>query len=119
MRRLVTCTDFVILNCLLLVYTEYGTQITPDYFDTATKITFFVANVALFLSEYNYFNYHSCKKDRFPPGFETDIMSGGIYRISVLCLCKTAQSWRPDVLFCSYLWRIILFLPDSFKTLRT
>lgn len=53
-RRLVTCTDFVILNCLLLVYTEYGTQIIPDYFDTATKITFFVANVALFLSEYNY-----------------------------------------------------------------
>lgn len=36
-------------------------------------------------------------------------MSGGIYRISVLCLCKTAQSWRSDVLFCSYLWRIIYF----------
>lgn len=53
-RRMVTCADFVILNCLLLVYTEYGTQIIPDYFDTATKITFFVANVALFLSEYNY-----------------------------------------------------------------
>lgn len=53
-RRLVTCADFVILNCLLLVYTEYGTQITPDYFDAATKITFFVANVALLLSEYNY-----------------------------------------------------------------
>lgn len=53
-RRLVICADFVILNCLLFVYTEYGTQIIPDYFDAATKITFFVANVALFLSEYNY-----------------------------------------------------------------
>ncbi len=36
-RRLVTCTDFVILNCLLLVYTEYGSQITPDYFDTGNE----------------------------------------------------------------------------------
>lgn len=53
-RRLVICTDFVILNCLLLLFIKYGSQIIPAYFELATKITFFVANAALFLSEYNY-----------------------------------------------------------------
>ena len=53
-RRLVMCTDFVLLNCLLLLFTKFEAQMIPDYFDHATKITFFVANVALFLSEYNY-----------------------------------------------------------------
>lgn len=53
-KRLVTCADFIILNIVLLVYKEYGPEFTPDYFDSATKITFFVANVALFLGEYFY-----------------------------------------------------------------
>lgn len=53
-RRLVICADFVILNCLLLLFTKYGSQIIPTYFEQATKITFFVANAALFLSEYYY-----------------------------------------------------------------
>ena len=53
-RRLVMTADFVILNCILLAYTEFGSQLIPTYFDTATKITFFVANAALFLSEYFY-----------------------------------------------------------------
>ncbi len=53
-RRLVITADFVILNCVLLAYTEFGSQLIPDYFDTATKITFFVANFALFISEYFY-----------------------------------------------------------------
>ena len=53
-KRLVTCTDFIILNIVLLVYKEYGPEFTPDYFDSATKITFFVANAALFLGEYFY-----------------------------------------------------------------
>lgn len=53
-KRLVMCTDFIILNIVLLAYKEYGPEFTPDYFDSATKITFFVANVALFLGEYFY-----------------------------------------------------------------
>lgn len=53
-KRLVTCTDFIILNIVLLVYKEYGPEFTLDYFDSATKITFFVANAALFLGEYFY-----------------------------------------------------------------
>ena len=53
-RRLVIFADFAILNCILLAYTKYGEQQIPEYFDQATKITFFVANAALFLSEYFY-----------------------------------------------------------------
>lgn len=39
-KRLVMCTDFIILNIVLLAYKEYGPEFTPDYFDSATKITF-------------------------------------------------------------------------------
>lgn len=53
-KRLVMCTDFIILNIVLLAYAKYGPEFTPDYFDSATKITFFVANAALFLGEYFY-----------------------------------------------------------------
>ena len=53
-KRLVMCTDFIILNIVLLAYAKYGPELTPDYFDSATKITFFVANAALFLGEYFY-----------------------------------------------------------------
>lgn len=51
-RRLVIGADFVILNIVLLFYTQYGQELIPAYFDKATKITFFVANAALFLGEY-------------------------------------------------------------------
>ena len=53
-KSLVMCTDFIILNIVLLAYAKYGPEFTPDYFDSATKITFFVANAALFLGEYFY-----------------------------------------------------------------
>lgn len=53
-RRLVIGADFVILNIVLLFYTQYGQELIPAYFDQATKITFFVANAALFLGEYFY-----------------------------------------------------------------
>lgn len=53
-RRLVIGADFVILNIVLLFYTQYGQELIPAYFDEATKITFFVANAALFLGEYFY-----------------------------------------------------------------
>ena len=53
-RRLVTCMDIVILNVLLFAYTKYGAELVPDYFEEATKITAFVANAALLLSEYYY-----------------------------------------------------------------
>ena len=53
-RRLVIGADFVILNIVLLFYTQYGQELIPAHFDKATKITFFVANAALFLGEYFY-----------------------------------------------------------------
>lgn len=51
-RRLVIVADFVILNLVLFAYMKWGRQLVPDYFDQATKITFFAANAALFLGEY-------------------------------------------------------------------
>lgn len=65
-RRLVTGADFVILNIVLLFYTQYGQELIPAYFDKATKITFFVANAALFLGEYFYSTIIHVRKIGFP-----------------------------------------------------
>lgn len=46
--------DFIILNCLLLGFINIEFIHVPDYLDLKTKITFFIANVALAIGEYNY-----------------------------------------------------------------
>lgn len=53
-RRLVVLVDFIILNCLLLGFINFEFIHVPDYLDLKTKITFFIANVALAIGEYNY-----------------------------------------------------------------
>lgn len=53
-RRLVVLVDFIILNCLLLGFINIEFIHVPDYLDLKTKITFFIANVALAIGEYNY-----------------------------------------------------------------
>lgn len=53
-RRLVVLVDFIILNCLLLGFINIEFIHVPDYLDQKTKITFFIANVALAIGEYNY-----------------------------------------------------------------
>ena len=53
-RQLVILTDFIILNLVLTVFYTYDKELLPEYFDSATKITIFVANVALFCGEYFY-----------------------------------------------------------------
>lgn len=53
-RRLVVLVDFIILNCLLLGFINFEFIHVPDYLDLKTKITFYIANVALAIGEYNY-----------------------------------------------------------------
>lgn len=53
-RRLVVLVDFIILNSLLLGFINIEFIHVPDYLDLKTKITFFIANVALAIGEYNY-----------------------------------------------------------------
>lgn len=53
-RRLVIIADFFILNCLLLGLVNIEFLHVPAYLDLKTKITFFIANVALAIGEYNY-----------------------------------------------------------------
>ena len=53
-RRLVIIADFFILNCLLLGLINIEFLHVPEYLDLKTKITFFIANVALAIGEYNY-----------------------------------------------------------------
>lgn len=53
-RRLVVFADFIILNSLLLGFINLEFLHVPDYLDQKTKITFFIANVALAIGEYNY-----------------------------------------------------------------
>lgn len=50
-RRLVVLVDFIILNSLLLGFINFESQYVPDYLDLRTKITFFIANVALAIGE--------------------------------------------------------------------
>ena len=53
-RQLVILADFIILNLVLTIFYTYDKELLPEYFDSATKITVFVANVALFCGEYFY-----------------------------------------------------------------
>ena len=53
-RRLVIIADFIILNCLLLGFVNIEFLQVPEYLELKTKITFFIANVALAIGEYNY-----------------------------------------------------------------
>lgn len=53
-RWFVIIADFAILNAVLILYSVFAMKIVPEFFDRATKITFFVANSSLLLSEYFY-----------------------------------------------------------------
>lgn len=53
-RELVMASDFLILNVILFLFQFLVPEITPDFFDSATKVTFFVANTALCIGEYFY-----------------------------------------------------------------
>ncbi len=50
-RWLVMASDFIILNLILLTVVCWDIISIPSYFGYATKITFFVANTSLFISE--------------------------------------------------------------------
>lgn len=53
-RRCVMFADFLILNGILAFYQYTTPEITPDFFDNATKVTFFVANASLCIGQYFY-----------------------------------------------------------------
>ena len=112
-RRLVIGADFVILNIVLLFYTQYGQELIPAYFDKATKITFFVANAALFLGEY----FRS--EERVPAGYKAYFISGCSNNILFLYLLKTTRSRGKDVLLQHYLRHNILSVSHHKPTLRT
>lgn len=47
-------SDFAILNIELLIFLIFFSELTPAYFDEATKITIFVANISLCIGEFFY-----------------------------------------------------------------
>ena len=53
-RQLVVIADFIILNSVLGGFYLLDSEFMPEFFDKATKITFFVANASLIVSEYFY-----------------------------------------------------------------
>lgn len=64
-RRLVILTDFIILNGLLFAFICIDALYLPTNFNLATKLTFFIANVALFLGEYKYYTIIHVRRVRF------------------------------------------------------
>lgn len=116
-RRLVIGADFVILNIVLLFYTQYGQELIPAYFDKATKITFFVANAALFLGEYFYSTIIHVRKIGFLQVTKRTI-SGCSNNILFLYLLKTTRSRGKDVLLQHYLRHNILSVSHHKPTLR-
>ena len=108
-RRLVIGADFVILNIVLLFYTQYGQELIPAYFDKATKITFFVANAALFLGEYFYSTIIHVRKIGF-----LQVTKRTLY----LYHLKTTRSRGKDVLLQHYLRHNILSVSHHKPTLR-
>lgn len=100
-KRLVTCTDFIILNIVLLVYKEYGPEFTPDYFDSATKITFFVANVALFLGEYFYSTIIHVRKISFLQVLKRTLCLAGTMTLSFFIFVRLLS--HDDKMFAFYI----------------
>lgn len=115
-RRLVIGADFVILNIVLLFYTQYGQELIPAYFDKATKITFFVANAALFLGEYFYSTIIHVRKIGF-----LQVTRRTLYLSAATTFCfflKTTRSRGKDVLLQHYLRHNILSVSHHKPTLR-
>ena len=100
-KRLVMCTDFIILNIVLLVYKEYGPEFTPDYIDSATKITFFVANVALFLGEYFYSTIIHVRKISFLQVLKRTLCLAGIMTLSFFIFVRLLS--HDDKMFAFYI----------------
>ncbi len=81
-RRLVVLVDFIILNCLLLGFINFEFIHVPDYLDLKTKITFFIANVALAIGEYNYCTIIHVRRNRFAASTQTYFLPGALcYRL--------------------------------------
>gem|GEM_PF-5301629 len=97
-RRLVTGADFVILNIVLLFYTQYGQELIPAYFDKATKDYLFCCQCCLVPRRILLFHHHSCQKDRVPAGYKAYFISGCSNNILFLYLLKTTRSRGKDVL---------------------
>lgn len=53
-KWLVTSMDFIILNVIIIAFIAFMPDVLPKFFDTATKITFLVANMALLIAELCY-----------------------------------------------------------------
>ena len=100
-KRLVMCTDFIILNIVLLVYKEYGPEFTPDYFDSATKITFFVANAALFLGEYFYSTIIHVRKISFLQVLKRTLCLAGTMTLSFFIFVRLLS--HDDKMFSFYI----------------
>lgn len=95
------CTDFIILNIVLLVYKEYGPEFTPDYIDSATKITFFVANVALFLGEYFYSTIIHVRKISFLQVLKRTLCLTGTMTLSFFIFVRLLS--HDDKMFAFYI----------------
>ena len=95
------CTDFIILNIVLLAYAKYGPELTPDYFDSATKITFFVANVALFLGEYFYSTIIHVRKIGFLQVLKRTLCLAGTMTLSFFIFVRLLS--HDDKMFSFYI----------------
>ena len=107
-KRLVMCTDFIILNIVLLTYAKYGPELTPDYFDSATKITFFVANAALLLGEYFYSTIIHVRKIDFLQVLKRTLCLAGTTTLSFFIFVRLLS--HDDKLFFYIIFGITYYL---------
>ena len=117
-RRLVIGADFVILNIVLLFYTQYGQELIPAYFDKATKITFFVANAALFLGEYFYSTIIHVRKIGFLQVIKRTLYLAAATTFCFFTFSRLLRSRGKDVLLQHYLRHNILSVSHHKPTLR-
>ncbi len=53
-KWIVTIMDFIILNATIIAFLELTPDILPQFFEQATKLTLFVANISLLVAEMSY-----------------------------------------------------------------
>lgn len=114
-RRLVIGADFVILNIVLLFYTQYTHTCV---FRQSNKDYLFCCQCCLVPRRILLFHHHSCQKDRVPAGYKAYFISGCSNNILFFYLLKTTRSRGKDVLLQHYLRHNILSVSHHKPTLR-
>lgn len=113
-KWLVMVTDFIILNFVLLLSIKTECITVPHTFYESTKITLFVANIALFIGELKFSSIIHVRKIKFNKvlvrTFQLTLTTFILFYLSMAYLLKGGYDLFKSIIFMSIVFYIILIL---------